>query len=101
MTTNMFSKKKNFSIKTQNFFTSLLLHFHPQTHFSGRIFATKMAQVELNEGNGEDNELMEWLEENKLLKAKQQFIEYEITMDDLKSLDLKHDLTLTNYIKYK
>ena len=58
-----------------------------------------MAQVETNEGwNGEDNELLQWLKEHKLQKAKEKFIEYEISMDDLKSIDLKHDLTLTNYI---
>ena len=56
-----------------------------------------MAQsyVETNEGavnDGEDNELMSWLKTNKLLNVKQKFIDQDITIDDLKSLDIKNDL---------
>eukprot|EP01084_Bolivina_argentea_P167729 291039_1 len=49
-------------------------------------------QVDTNEGVGENDELMKWLADNKLLKAKQQFIEYDVSMDDLKCIDIKNDL---------
>ncbi len=51
-------------------------------------------QVDTNEGSGEHDELMRWLSDNKLLKAKQQFLEYDVSMDDLKSIDLQNDLKL-------
>eukprot|EP01084_Bolivina_argentea_P022863 42521_1 len=49
-------------------------------------------EVDTNEGAGENDVLMQWLTDNKLLKAKQQFIEYDVSMDDLKSIDIKNDL---------
>ena len=53
-----------------------------------------MAQIDTNEGDGEQNELIQWLTDNRLLKAKEKFLEYQVSMEDLKSIDLKHDLTL-------
>eukprot|EP01084_Bolivina_argentea_P210609 358410_1 len=50
-------------------------------------------QVDTNEGAGENDELMDFLSKNRLLKAKQQFIDYEVTMDDLKAVDVKHELS--------
>ena len=47
-----------------------------------------MAQIDTNEGDGEDNQLLEWLRTNKLLKAKEKIIEYEVTLDELKEYNL-------------
>ena len=52
-----------------------------------------MAQIDANEGNGEENELMEWL------KSKEKFLDYQVSMDDLRTLDLKKDLELININK--
>ena len=49
-----------------------------------------MAQIDTNEGSGEDNELIKWLERNKLLKAKEQFIEFEVSMDDMRQFEDQH-----------
>ena len=57
-----------------------------------------MSQLETNEGvnDNEDNKMIKWLTENRLLKIKEKFINNDISLDDLKALDLKIDLKLIN-----
>ena len=49
-----------------------------------------MALVDTNEGRGEDNELTEWLEKNRLTMAKNQFLKFEVSIQDLVQLEDKH-----------
>ena len=53
-----------------------------------------MAQIVTNEGlnDGEDNKLAEWLKKNKLERVKEKFDEYQISIDELKSVDINCDL---------
>ncbi len=46
----------------------------------------------LHDAAREHGELMQWLTDNKLLKAKQQFIGWDVSMDDLKSIDFQNDV---------
>eukprot|EP01084_Bolivina_argentea_P159335 277500_1 len=51
------------------------------------------AQPYTNEGaTGENDELLQWLKDNRLLKSRKEFIENDVTLDDLKAIDLKLDL---------
>ena len=89
------------------FFTSTHFSYKPFDHFHHcafkvYAFSRYMAQVETNERvNDEDNELIKWLKNNRLLKVKQKFIDYEVELEDLKVIDLKHDLKLIIYNTYK
>ena len=53
-----------------------------------------MAQIDTNEGlnDGVDYDLTQWLKKNKLERVKEKFVEYEISMDELKSVDINCDL---------
>ena len=53
-----------------------------------------MAQNDTNEGD-EDNKLIEWLTSNRLLKVKEKFIDYQVSMNDLKTMDLDTHLTFS------
>ena len=59
-----------------------------------------MAQVNTNEGNGENDEqlkLVEWLKENKLLKTKGKCLEIDVTLNEIKSLE-KTYIEFSNFV---
>eukprot|EP01084_Bolivina_argentea_P119515 211884_1 len=65
-----------------------------------------MAQLETNEGSGEDDELMQWLTNNRLLMIKEKCKSLQVSIDDIRELVdpelinqfVKNDLKLTGMI---
>eukprot|EP01084_Bolivina_argentea_P008329 15607_1 len=55
-----------------------------------------MSQIQTNEGDNGENELIEWLTTNKLLKAKQQILEFEVSLQELKEYNIQY---LDSFIK--
>ena len=47
--------------------------------------------VETNEGVGENDELLNWLKVNKLLSAKEKFLENDLSLDELRELQFNAD----------